>query len=335
MSELQDYLATNPPIRETVAGYLIRDSKTGKEVLLGLRTRVSDDLGHGVMASIGGGLEDSESSDDALEREMQEEIRVRITAYQKVGRVICLSPHHPSWNLGVDIYLITGFEGEPKKTEDIDPRWYPKSELPLRDMWPDNRITAPLVLGGKRIIGSFLYNADGQIAEQDLRELAPDEPIPGKGLPSASRSQYICYTTTMKQTQSAGGVIVNHQGKILLINEGGNFWGLPKGRLQSGEDTLAAAKREIREEAGITSLHLVSKLGSYQRHPTIDGEADLTELKTITLFLFTTDEPFSDQNDENNETAWVPANEAVDILTHPGDKQFIQDNLDRIINHRA
>lgn len=178
MSELQDYLATNPPIRETVAGYLIRDGERGKEVLLGLRTRVSDGLGHGVMASIGGGLEDGESPDEALEREVQEEIQVRITTYQKVGRVVCLSPHHPSWNLGVDIYLVTGFEGEPKKTEDIDPHWYPKDKLPLGSMWLDNRITAPLILDGKRVAGSFLYGAAGQIAEQDLRELASDEPIP-------------------------------------------------------------------------------------------------------------------------------------------------------------
>lgn len=177
MSELQDYLATDPPMRETVAGYLIRTSEQGEEVLLGERTRVSDGLGHGIIASIGGGIEDSESPDEALEREVQEEIQVRITAYRKVGRVVCLSPHHPSWNLGVDIYLITDFEGEPKRTEDIDPHWYPKDELPLDRMWLDNRITAPLVLAGKRIAGSFLYNADSQIVEQDLRELAPGEPI--------------------------------------------------------------------------------------------------------------------------------------------------------------
>lgn len=177
MSEIQDYLAKKPPMRETVAGYLIRNGERGEEVLLGERTRVSDGLGHGIIASIGGGIEEGESPDEALAREVQEEIRVRITTYRKVGRVVCLSPHHPSWNLGVDIYLVTGFGGEPEKTEDIDPHWYPKDELPLDRMWLDNRITAPLVLSGKRITGSFLYNADGQIVEQDLRELAPGEPI--------------------------------------------------------------------------------------------------------------------------------------------------------------
>jgi 8-oxo-dGTP diphosphatase len=159
MSKLQDYLATNPPLRKTVIGYMIRDNK----VLLGVR--------------IGGGIEEGESSDDALKREILEEIEVQVTDFQKVGHVVCLSPHHPSWNLSVDIYLVTGFKGEPKKTEDIDPRWYPKDELPLEKMWLDNRLTARMVLDGKRIAGTFLYGPDGQIMEQDLRELTQDEPI--------------------------------------------------------------------------------------------------------------------------------------------------------------
>jgi 8-oxo-dGTP diphosphatase len=173
MSKLQDYLATNPPLRKTVIGYMIRDNK----VLLGVRTRVSDSLGHMIVAGIGGGIEEGESSDDALKREILEEIEVQVTDFQKVGHVVCLSPHHPSWNLSVDIYLVTGFKGEPKKTEDIDPRWYPKDELPLEKMWLDNRLTARMVLDGKRIAGTFLYGPDGQIMEQDLRELTQDEPI--------------------------------------------------------------------------------------------------------------------------------------------------------------
>ena len=58
----------------------------------------------------------------------------------------------------------------------------------------------------------------------------------------------------MKETQSAGGVIENTEGKIVVVSQRGTSWSLPKGHIEDGEDILAAAKREIYEETGITEL---------------------------------------------------------------------------------
>jgi hypothetical protein len=44
-------------------------------------------------------------------------------------------------------------------------------------MWPDNQLTAPLILDGKRITGSFLYGLDGELIEHSLRTLEPHETI--------------------------------------------------------------------------------------------------------------------------------------------------------------
>ena len=73
----------------------------------------------------------------------------------------------------------------------------------------------------------------------------------------------------MKQTFSAGGIIVNHNNEIPLITEGDGFWGFPRGRIENNEDNLSAAIREIHEETGLTDVTLVRELGSYQRHPVI------------------------------------------------------------------
>jgi len=173
MSELQRHLATHPPLTETVIGYLVRSDR----VLLGIRKRVSDNLGHRIVAGIGGRLEPGETSDQALRREILEEVKVRIKALRLVGRSVNLSPHKPSHNLGIDIFVVTEFDGEPQETDDIAPLWAPKTDLPLDRMWPDNRLTTPLILQGERIVGNFLYGSDGALIEHDLRTLGPDETI--------------------------------------------------------------------------------------------------------------------------------------------------------------
>ncbi len=51
---------------------------------------------------------------------------------------------------------------------------------------------------------------------------------------------------------SCGTLVVNPQGQLLLCHVTDTpRWDIPKGMQDPGEDTLAAAMRELREEAGI------------------------------------------------------------------------------------
>ncbi len=131
----------------------------------------------------------------------------------------------------------------------------------------------------------------------------------------------------MKHTFSAGGIIINPQGKILLINEGGEFWGLPKGRLEKDETNEDAARREVEEETGLTDFTLLAELGSYERHPYNSGVEDTSELKHITLFIIASSQTPPQDNVEHNQSAWFELDEAIGLLTHPQDKQFLQDHL--------
>ena len=65
-------------------------------------------------------------------------------------------------------------------------------------------------------------------------------------------------------TYSAGGVVLNGSGQVLVVNQRGNSWSLPKGHIDPGEDALTAARREIYEESGVSELDLVKELGSYE-----------------------------------------------------------------------
>jgi ADP-ribose pyrophosphatase YjhB (NUDIX family) len=129
----------------------------------------------------------------------------------------------------------------------------------------------------------------------------------------------------MKRTLSAGGVVLNPKNQVLVVNQLGTSWSLPKGHLDPGETALEAAKREILEESGVQELRLIKSLGSYERHRIGLNvlEDDLSELKVIEIFLFKTEqEALKPQDPDNPEARWVKADEVSALLTHPKDKAF-------------
>jgi ADP-ribose pyrophosphatase YjhB (NUDIX family) len=123
----------------------------------------------------------------------------------------------------------------------------------------------------------------------------------------------------VKKTKTAGGVIINENNEIVIVNQKGTSWSLPKGHLDGNETELEAAKREIYEESGLKSLDLIKRLGSYERY----GMSNQLELKTITFFLFKTlKQDLHPIDPENPEAIWVHKDKVSEILTHPKDKEF-------------
>lgn len=129
----------------------------------------------------------------------------------------------------------------------------------------------------------------------------------------------------MKHTFSSGGIVLSQKGEVLVVNQNNNSWSLPKGHIDPGEDALTAAKREIYEESGIKNLTLIKDLGSYERYKIgLDGGDDKSELKTIYIFLFKTDEKNLKPIDPGNpEARWVEKNKVAELLTHKKDKEFV------------
>jgi len=129
-----------------------------------------------------------------------------------------------------------------------------------------------------------------------------------------------------KETTSAGGVVLNDEGKVLVVNQRGDSWSLPKGHIDPGEDLLTAARREIHEESGVTELTLIKELGSYQRHRiSKTGGDDLSELKNMHFFLFkTTQRELCPIDAQNPEARWVDIEDVAELLTHPKDRAFFK-----------
>ena len=129
-------------------------------------------------------------------------------------------------------------------------------------------------------------------------------------------------------TSSAGGIVQNEEGEVLIVAQRGDVWSLPKGHIDPGEDELTAAKREIHEESGVLpeSLILHSRLGEYTRFKIGPGGVDAkSESKTLIFFHFSTQKVVLKPIDPfNPEAKWVDKKDVTSYLTHPKDIDFYQ-----------
>ncbi|HTL48260.1 MAG TPA: NUDIX domain-containing protein [Verrucomicrobiae bacterium] len=134
-----------------------------------------------------------------------------------------------------------------------------------------------------------------------------------------------------RETISAGGIVLNPKGEVLLVEQRGKVWSFPKGHVEEGETHLETAQREIVEETGIRELEFVREVGRYRR-PKIGLKGDdMTEIKTLVLFLFRTKETRLKWEDPNIfDARWVPKSKVAGMLYHSKDKEFFLTLVDSL-----
>jgi len=135
----------------------------------------------------------------------------------------------------------------------------------------------------------------------------------------------------IRKEKSAGAVIFRlEDGEILYLlikhksKEG--HWSFPKGNIEEGEMPIDAAKREIKEETGITSLEMIDgfeeenyysfivKHGSNKGHKVF---------KKVVFYLVCTEESGVELSFEHTDFAWVCYSDARDILTYENSNQVL------------
>ena len=118
--------------------------------------------------------------------------------------------------------------------------------------------------------------------------------------------------TTHGSSLSAGVVVVRRAGdgcRFLLLRAY-RYWDSPKGLVESGEDPLDAARREVREETGLTDLRFSWGLDYRETPPYGRGKvaryylAETDEVRVILLVNPALGRP------EHDEYRWVTLEEA-------------------------
>lgn len=126
-----------------------------------------------------------------------------------------------------------------------------------------------------------------------------------------------------KRLIRAGAIIASPQGKVVVVNQRGSSWSLPKGGVDPHESLLEAMKREVQEETGLTDLTVYGYLGMYERAPMdAKNEDDLSAMNQIHLFAAMSAElPLQPSDPHNPEARWVSPEEMMNLLTHRLDRE--------------
>jgi 8-oxo-dGTP diphosphatase len=118
---------------------------------------------------------------------------------------------------------------------------------------------------------------------------------------------------------AAGGIVVRGNTRltvaIVQLRKDGN-WVLPKGKLNRGEDALAAAEREVREETGhtVTVKEFVGTL-CYE----VNGRSKIVQFWR----MHPNGGPARELMDDIKQVAWLPLEKAIRKLARPHERAFL------------
>lgn len=164
LNKLSDYERAYPHPRKVTLCYLV--DKDGM-VLIAMKKR---GFGVGKWNGVGGKLAEGESVEDALLRETREEIAVDLKSFRKTGiiRFYFGGKDNDKFNQEVHVFIADSWEGEPKESEEMKPKWFRIGDIPLDSMWSDDKYWLPDALRGNYITASFLFDEDGNVKESDI-----------------------------------------------------------------------------------------------------------------------------------------------------------------------
>ncbi|MEK7617370.1 MAG: NUDIX domain-containing protein [Patescibacteria group bacterium] len=134
----------------------------------------------------------------------------------------------------------------------------------------------------------------------------------------------------MKREFSAGGIVFNSKGQVLLTEHSQNkHWSFPKGLLSDHpEQTMEeSALREVKEEGGIEA-EIVGKVGYNKYVYTLNGEKIF---KVVTYFLMKyLSGDIKDHDWEVSDIGWFEVDDALKKLTFSQDKKLLKQAVEML-----
>jgi 8-oxo-dGTP pyrophosphatase MutT (NUDIX family) len=132
---------------------------------------------------------------------------------------------------------------------------------------------------------------------------------------------------------SAGGVIYRiFEGNTFFALVGrrrGNYWCLPKGRVEQDETVIDAARREVFEETGIAEVELGEKIGTI-RYEFYRRANDTSYEKFVHFYLMSAVSGHLNVGSEFDRAMWFPARDALTMVSHRKEKEIVSKALEML-----
>ncbi len=148
----------------TTLCYIEQDEK----YLMLHRVKKENDLNHDKWIGVGGKLEDGETPEECLLREVQEETGYTLTQYRLRGIITFLSDEWESETMY--LYTATGFTGTQCTCDEGNLVWVPKKEIESLKLWEGDKIFFRLLEEDKGVFSLELRYEGDTLVEQKVEQ---------------------------------------------------------------------------------------------------------------------------------------------------------------------
>lgn len=144
--------------------YTLALIRSNSNILLGMKKR---GFGVGRWNGFGGKVHSNETVLEAAKRELHEESGLMVNELQEAG-TLRFEFIGETEIMEVHVFTTNKFEGTPTESEEMQPQWFPISEVPFDDMWPDDILWFPFLLKGQKFSGYFKFKGHSEILDYTL-----------------------------------------------------------------------------------------------------------------------------------------------------------------------
>lgn len=123
------------------------------KILLGMK---KCGFGAGRWNGFGGKIETGETTEGAARRELFEEVGIFARELARCGRLEFSFPTRQQ-QFAAEVFVGEAWEGVPRETAEMKPRWFAFADIPYEHMWPDDKHWLPLLLADEYFEGSFEF----------------------------------------------------------------------------------------------------------------------------------------------------------------------------------